>query len=69
MKLIITTHAEQARSDRAFWSEQPPEARLAEVERLRTEAGRFLYEYPSRLRRTVTICAKDKGDVEELGKQ
>ncbi len=55
MKITITTHTEQARRDRAFWKAQPPDARLNEVERLRVEAGRFLYEYPTRLRRTVAI--------------
>ncbi len=73
MKLTITTHAEQARRDRAYWRSRTPEERLDEVERLRLEAGKFLYEYPSRLRRSVTVRnkkatprAKDKGDVEEL---
>ena len=54
MKLTITTHAEQAKRDRAYWRTRTPEERLDEVERLRMEAGKFLYEYPSRLRRTVT---------------
>ena len=58
MKLTITTHAEQARQDRAYWIEQPPEERLNEVERLRLEAGKFLYEYPSRLRRTVAVTRR-----------
>ena len=58
MKLTITTHAEQARQDRAYWLKQPPEERLNEVERLRLEAGKFLYEYPSRLRRTVAVTGR-----------
>ena len=55
MKLTITTHAEQTSRDRSFWQAQSPDTRLNELERLRLEAGKFLYEYPSRLRRTVAI--------------
>ena len=55
MKLTVTTHEEQARRDREYWRSRTPEERLSEVERLRLEAGKFLYEYPSRLRRVVTI--------------
>jgi len=61
MKLTITTHDEQTRQDRAFWHRQTPESRLSEVERLREEAGKFLYEYPSRLRRTVEITRRTQG--------
>jgi hypothetical protein len=70
-QITITNHAEQARNDRAYWRERSAEERLDAVETLRIEAGKFLYEYPSRLRRVVEIKsatprAKDKGDVEEL---
>jgi hypothetical protein len=58
MKMTITTHVEQARQDRAYWHKRTPEERLNEVERLRVEAGKFLYEYPSRLRRTVAIVRR-----------
>jgi hypothetical protein len=58
MKLAITTHAEQAKQDRAYWRSCTPEERLDAVELLRLEAGKFLYEYPSRLRRTVTITRR-----------
>ena len=34
------------------------EESLDTLERLRLEAGKFLYEYPARLRRTVTIIRK-----------
>ncbi|MBN1901184.1 hypothetical protein JW926_07670 [Candidatus Sumerlaeota bacterium] len=78
--LTITTHEEQAKNDRAFWRSRSPEERLDAVEILRLESGKFLYEYPSRLRRIVTIIGfkdliknkkstqrpKDKVDVEEL---
>ena len=45
MKLVITTHAEQAKQDRAYWRSRTPEERLDEVERLRLEAGRQNNEY------------------------
>jgi len=58
MKLKVTTHEEQARYDREYWKSRTPEERLDEVERLRLEAGKFLYEYPARLRRVVKITRK-----------
>ena len=58
MKLKVTTHEEQARYDREYWKNSTPEERLDEVERLRLEAGKFLYEYPARLRRVVKITRK-----------
>ena len=57
-KLLITTHDEQARADRAYWRSRSPAERLDAVELLRIEAGKFLYEYPSRLRRIVTITRR-----------
>lgn len=33
-----------------------PEKRLDILEQLRLEAGKFLYEYPARLRRTVKVA-------------
>lgn len=35
-----------------------PENRLNEVELLRIEGGKFLYEYPTRLRRVIKITRK-----------
>ena len=58
MKLTVTTHEKQACEERRYWRRQTPEERLDEVERLRIEAGKFLYEYPSRLRRVVKITRK-----------
>jgi hypothetical protein len=56
MKLINTTHEEQAKKDRQYWLSRMPEERLIHVEDLRIEAGKFLYdEYPSRLRRIITV--------------
>ena len=57
-KLTITNHSEQEENERAFWRSRTPEERLDAVEILRLEAGKFLYEYPSRLRRIVTITRR-----------
>jgi len=59
-RLTVTTHEEQAKRDLAYWRSRTPEERLDEVERLRIEAGKFLYDYPSRLRRVVSIIRKEK---------
>jgi hypothetical protein len=58
LRITVTTHEEQARQDREFWRNQTPEARLDAVERLRLEAGKFLYEYPARLRRVLTVTRR-----------
>lgn len=58
MKLIVTTHDEQAQKDWKYWRACSPEERLNAVELLRLEAGKFLYEYPSRLRRVVEITRR-----------
>jgi len=57
-QLTVTNHAEQAEKDRAYWRERTPEERLDAVEILRIEAGKFLYEYPSRLRKVVSITRR-----------
>jgi hypothetical protein len=58
LRVTVTTHAEQAAQDRDYWRRQTPEARLDEVERLRRESGNFLYEYPARLQKVVTVTKK-----------
>ena len=58
LKLTITTHEDQAATDRAYWRSRTPEERLDAVEILRLEAGKFLYEYPSRLRRVISITRR-----------
>ena len=58
MELTVTTHEDQARKDRAYWRSRTPDERLDAVEMLRIEAGKFLYEYPSRLRRVVAITRR-----------
>ena len=37
---------------------QTPQERLELVERLRLEAGKFIYDYPTRLRRVITVVRK-----------
>ena len=57
-RLVVTTHAQQARADREYWRRQSPDARLSAVEDLRLEAGKFLYDYPTRLRRVITVTRR-----------
>lgn len=57
-KLTATTRDRQTEDDRAYWQTQSREARLSMVETLRAEARNFLYEYPDRLRRVVTVTRK-----------
>jgi len=59
--LTFTNAADQARADRQYWRSRSPEERLAAVEQLRIEAGKFLYAYPSRLRRLLTITGGEPG--------
>ncbi|MFA6241533.1 MAG: hypothetical protein WC655_11415 [Candidatus Hydrogenedentales bacterium] len=65
MQLTVTNHAEQAEKDRAYWRERSPEERLDAVELLRIEAGKFLYEYPSRLRKVISVTRRNPRDIEE----
>ncbi|VGO12207.1 hypothetical protein PDESU_00758 [Pontiella desulfatans] len=43
---------------RPLFKATTPEERLDEVERLRLEAGKFIYEYPARLLRVLTAVRK-----------
>ncbi len=60
MEKIIqnTTHKEQALEDKKFWQKQTPEYRLQALEQLRLEAGKFLYEYPTRFQRVISVTRK-----------
>jgi len=58
-RLKITTHEKELEEDRAYWRSATPEQRLDAVEILRLEAGKFLYEYPSRLQRVVSITRRE----------
>jgi hypothetical protein len=57
-KITNTTHKKQAVEDRKFWKSQTPEYRLDVLEQLRIEAGKFIYEYPARLQRVITVTRK-----------
>jgi hypothetical protein len=59
--VIYKNHDEQQQNDREAYLALSPEERLNQVEYLRLEAGKFLYEYPARLRRTVTITRRTPG--------
>lgn len=58
MVITVTNHAEQKHKDREFWKSLTPEQRLDIVEQLRIESGKFLYEYPARLQRIITVTRK-----------
>jgi len=56
--ITITTQDELEKLDRETWSHASGEERLMEVERLRQEAGKFLYETPFRFRRVLKITRR-----------
>lgn len=56
--LTVTTHEALAEDDRAYWRRRTPEERLEAVEQYRQEAGKFLYEYPIRLRRVLAVTRR-----------
>jgi len=58
MQIKITTHEKLREEDRKFWKSLTPEERLDIVEQLRIEAGKFLYEYPARFQRIITVTRK-----------
>ena len=51
----VTDQHSQSKADRQAWRNRSAEERLDAVEQLRIEAGKFLYEYPVRLRRLLAI--------------
>ena len=55
VRLTVTDQASQMQADREAWRACTPEERLDAVEALRLQAGKFLYEYPTRLRRLLTV--------------
>lgn len=55
---VYRNHSEQEKAEKNEWLAMTPEERLDLVEQLRLEAGKFLYEYPARLRRVVTVTRK-----------
>lgn len=60
LKLRVTTHEKLAEEDSIYWLQKTPAERLTEVERLRIEAGKFLYDYPARLQRVVKVTRRER---------
>ena len=56
MKITVRKMHNEKKS--GFGLPKTPEERLDLLEILRLEAGKFLYEYPARLRRTVKVIRK-----------
>jgi len=56
VQLAVTDPQAQTEDDRRAWRMRTPEERLDAVEALRVQAGKFLYEYPTRLRRLLTVA-------------
>lgn len=55
MNIKITVKNIHDRNANDWDMPKSPEKRLDILEQLRLEAGKFLYEYPARLRRTVKV--------------
>jgi len=62
----VTDQLSQSNADRQSWRNRSAEERLDAVEQLRIEAGKFLYEYPVRLRRLLAITQVKSRNIEEL---
>ena len=62
----VTDQRSQSNADRQAWRNRSAEERLDAVEKLRIEAGKFLYEYPVRLRRLLAITQVKSRNIEEL---
>ena len=54
-KIFVTKVKEQKIQDLKSRRSKSPEQRLSEVEDLRIQASKFLYEYPKRFRRIIRI--------------
>lgn len=55
---VFNKFSDLDQKDRDFWKTRSPEERLNAVEDLRIQSGKFLYEYPARLRRVIKITRK-----------
>lgn len=53
MRITVTKLHDSAGNDNDM--PRNPEERLNLLEQLRLQAGKFLYEYPARLRRVITV--------------
>ena len=58
MTISATTHEALEQEDIAYWKSKTPEERLDMVELLRLEAGKFLYEYPTRFQRVIEVIRR-----------
>ncbi len=58
INLKVTNHNKQAIEDRYYWQSKSYEDRLDALEKLRIEAGKFLYEYPGRFQRVIKVTGK-----------
>jgi hypothetical protein len=56
--IVSRSHDELSKRDLQYWKSVSSEERLDQVELLRVEAGKFLYEYPARLRRVISVTRK-----------
>ena len=57
-KIKKNTISEIINEERAEYNKMSPVERLDLVEKLRLESGKFLYEYPARLRRIIKVTRK-----------
>ena len=55
---VFTSFESHERDEKKRRLSMTPEDRLNEVESLRIEGGKFLYEYPARLRRVIKITRR-----------
>lgn len=53
--IIVTKIKKQKEQELESRRSKSPEQRLSELENLRIQAGKFLYEYPKRFRRVIKI--------------
>lgn len=53
--IIVTKVKKQKEQELESRRSKSPEQRLSELENLRIQAGKFLYEYPKRFRRIIKI--------------
>lgn len=53
--IIVTKIKKQKEQELESRRSKSPEQRLSELENLRIQAGKFLYEYPKRFRRIIKI--------------
>jgi hypothetical protein len=55
---VFSDFEDHEKAERLRRLSMTPEERLNEVELLRLEGGKFLYEYPKRLRRVISVTRR-----------